>query len=247
MDVVVLDAAELGEGGSGLNGGQVIPGVKHDPDTLEHMFGAGRRRSAGRDRCLGSRSGIRTHPEISDRLRSHAQRLDSASDFAVGACGHRLARRAVAQARSAGGTARPARSQPADRVGALLRRMAGPPWRHRAAAVVLAWIGARRRTARWPHIHSQRRDQARTFRRALARADASRTGHGRDRGSGYQRLYRRAGGRAAKIRCRGAFVSGGHRTAAGGRCELPSCRSGRGPPTPGTCYATSGSVRTAGW
>jgi glycine/D-amino acid oxidase-like deaminating enzyme len=39
-DVVVLEAAELGEGGSGLNGGQVIPGVKHDPDTLEHMFGA---------------------------------------------------------------------------------------------------------------------------------------------------------------------------------------------------------------
>src|ERR1700689_3233275 len=40
VDVVVLDAAELGEGGSGLNGGQVIPGVKHDPDTLEALFGA---------------------------------------------------------------------------------------------------------------------------------------------------------------------------------------------------------------
>jgi glycine/D-amino acid oxidase-like deaminating enzyme len=40
IDAVVLDAAELGEGASGLNGGQVIPGVKHDPDTLEHMFGA---------------------------------------------------------------------------------------------------------------------------------------------------------------------------------------------------------------
>jgi glycine/D-amino acid oxidase-like deaminating enzyme len=39
-DVVVLEAAQLGEGGSGLNGGQVIPGVKHDPDTLEQMFGA---------------------------------------------------------------------------------------------------------------------------------------------------------------------------------------------------------------
>src|ERR1700733_3434311 len=39
VDVVVLDAAELGECGSGLNGGQVIPGVKHDPDTLEQMFG----------------------------------------------------------------------------------------------------------------------------------------------------------------------------------------------------------------
>jgi glycine/D-amino acid oxidase-like deaminating enzyme len=40
IDVAVLDAAELGEGASGLNGGQVIPGVKHDPDTLERLFGA---------------------------------------------------------------------------------------------------------------------------------------------------------------------------------------------------------------
>jgi len=38
-DVVVLEAAEIGERASGLNGGQVIPGVKHDPDTLEQMFG----------------------------------------------------------------------------------------------------------------------------------------------------------------------------------------------------------------
>jgi glycine/D-amino acid oxidase-like deaminating enzyme len=38
-DVVVLEAGEVGERASGLNGGQVIPGVKHDPDTLEEMFG----------------------------------------------------------------------------------------------------------------------------------------------------------------------------------------------------------------
>ncbi len=40
-DVVVLEGREIGEGASGLNGGQVIPGVKHDPDTLEKLFGAG--------------------------------------------------------------------------------------------------------------------------------------------------------------------------------------------------------------
>lgn len=40
IDVVVLEAAGLCQGASGLNGGQVIPGVKHDPDTLEQMFGA---------------------------------------------------------------------------------------------------------------------------------------------------------------------------------------------------------------
>src|SRR2546423_12464804 len=37
--VVVLEAADIGAGTSGSNGGQVIPGVKHDPDTLEQMFG----------------------------------------------------------------------------------------------------------------------------------------------------------------------------------------------------------------
>jgi len=42
-DVVVLEAAaELGEGGSGRNGGQVIPGVKHNPDTLQQLFGVTR-------------------------------------------------------------------------------------------------------------------------------------------------------------------------------------------------------------
>jgi glycine/D-amino acid oxidase-like deaminating enzyme len=39
-DVVVLESREIGECASGLNGGQVIPGVKHDPDTLESLFGA---------------------------------------------------------------------------------------------------------------------------------------------------------------------------------------------------------------
>jgi glycine/D-amino acid oxidase-like deaminating enzyme len=39
--VLVLEGAGLGEGASGLNGGQVIPGLKTDPDTLEAMFGGG--------------------------------------------------------------------------------------------------------------------------------------------------------------------------------------------------------------
>jgi len=38
-DVVVLEAAEIGARASGVNGGQVIPGVKHDPDALEAMLG----------------------------------------------------------------------------------------------------------------------------------------------------------------------------------------------------------------
>jgi glycine/D-amino acid oxidase-like deaminating enzyme len=39
-EVVVLDAAEPGWGASGRNGGQIIPGLKHDPDELERRFGA---------------------------------------------------------------------------------------------------------------------------------------------------------------------------------------------------------------
>jgi len=38
-EVVVLEAAQLGEGGSGLNGGQVIAGLKHDPDLLMAHYG----------------------------------------------------------------------------------------------------------------------------------------------------------------------------------------------------------------
>lgn len=38
-EVVVLEAAQLGEGGSGLNGGQVIAGLKHDPDLLVAQYG----------------------------------------------------------------------------------------------------------------------------------------------------------------------------------------------------------------
>ena len=38
-EVVMLEAGELGAGGSGLNGGQVIPGLKHDPDVLAARYG----------------------------------------------------------------------------------------------------------------------------------------------------------------------------------------------------------------
>ncbi|HSY05649.1 MAG TPA: FAD-dependent oxidoreductase [Steroidobacteraceae bacterium] len=38
-DVLVLEAAEIGERASGVNGGQVIPGVKQDPDALEALLG----------------------------------------------------------------------------------------------------------------------------------------------------------------------------------------------------------------
>ncbi len=39
VDVVMLEANEPGWGASGRNGGQVNPGLKHDPDTVEDDFG----------------------------------------------------------------------------------------------------------------------------------------------------------------------------------------------------------------
>src|SRR6202050_360908 len=38
-DVIVLEAGEIGERASGVNGGQVIPGVTLDPDILEPLLG----------------------------------------------------------------------------------------------------------------------------------------------------------------------------------------------------------------
>lgn len=39
MSVQVLEAGEIGRGASGLNGGQVIPGLKYDPEWLLEHFG----------------------------------------------------------------------------------------------------------------------------------------------------------------------------------------------------------------
>ena len=39
VKTVVLEAHEPGWGGSGRNGGQVIPGLKYDPDELVEKFG----------------------------------------------------------------------------------------------------------------------------------------------------------------------------------------------------------------
>lgn len=39
VDVMLFEAAQVGAGASGLNGGQVIPGLKWNPDRLEAAFG----------------------------------------------------------------------------------------------------------------------------------------------------------------------------------------------------------------
>lgn len=39
ISVTLLEAEHPGWGASGRNGGQVIPGLKEDPDTIEEIFG----------------------------------------------------------------------------------------------------------------------------------------------------------------------------------------------------------------
>src|ERR1700738_2919235 len=39
VSVIVLETGEPGWGASGRNGGQVIPGLKYDPDEIVAMFG----------------------------------------------------------------------------------------------------------------------------------------------------------------------------------------------------------------
>ena len=63
-EVAVLESADIGEGGSGLNGGQVIPGVKHDPDRLEEFLGA----AAGRALIDTVASGPSVVFELIERL-----------------------------------------------------------------------------------------------------------------------------------------------------------------------------------
>jgi glycine/D-amino acid oxidase-like deaminating enzyme len=55
--VVVLEAKEPGFGGSGRNGGQVIPGLKFDPDELLTMFGPERGAQVTADRVVLATNG----------------------------------------------------------------------------------------------------------------------------------------------------------------------------------------------
>ncbi len=46
QQVALLEAGGIGEGASGRNGGQVIPGLKQDPETVERIWGPGPGRRA---------------------------------------------------------------------------------------------------------------------------------------------------------------------------------------------------------
>jgi glycine/D-amino acid oxidase-like deaminating enzyme len=70
LDTALIDACAIGERASGLNGGQVIAGVKYDPDELLRRFGA----SLGAQLCDTVGSG----PElVFDLIRRHEIQCDA--------------------------------------------------------------------------------------------------------------------------------------------------------------------------
>jgi glycine/D-amino acid oxidase-like deaminating enzyme len=93
VDVAVLEAHEPGWGASGRNGGQVNPGLKHDPDVVEHDFGSdlGRRMVALSGHApnavfeLIERHQIDCQALQSGTLRAAASRRDSAAIRTTGA------------------------------------------------------------------------------------------------------------------------------------------------------------------
>ena len=96
--VVLLEAQEPGWGASGRNGGQVNPGLKHDPDTVEREFGEdlGKRMNAFAGGApafvfdLIKRHGIRCEARQNGTLRAAIRARHAAQ---VGVTAEQLARR----------------------------------------------------------------------------------------------------------------------------------------------------------
>ena len=76
LSVRVVDAGVLGEGASGLNGGQVIPGLKYDPEWLLEHFGAQRGEALIAFAAVDRRQRLRPDPPGEAGGAVRPQRLD---------------------------------------------------------------------------------------------------------------------------------------------------------------------------
>jgi glycine/D-amino acid oxidase-like deaminating enzyme len=101
VKTVVLEAHEPGWGGSGRNGGQVIPGLKYDPDELVQKF------PEQGEELVAFAGG--TADAVFDLIAKHkhgraacARRLDPGRAYAGGDRGGEEAGRAMGEARRAG-------------------------------------------------------------------------------------------------------------------------------------------------
>lgn len=86
--VIVLEARHIGFGASGRNGGQVIPGLKHDPDDLRAAYGP--ERGAEMIRLVGNAAN-----EVFDLIARHQIRCTPRHGGWIQAAHSELAKRAV--------------------------------------------------------------------------------------------------------------------------------------------------------
>src|SRR5246127_4102329 len=74
VEALVLEAQEPGWGASGNNGGQINPGLKHDPDRIEGGFWARPRPPHDRVFLWHDEFPARSDPPLPDPLRGAAER-----------------------------------------------------------------------------------------------------------------------------------------------------------------------------
>ena len=203
VQATVLEAQEPGWGASGNNGGQVNPGLKHDPDQIEADFGAelGRRMiefSYGTTNFtldLIRRYQIPCEARQNGTLRAA---YNEASAAAIETTAEQCIRRGMPV--TLAGAATVARD---DRHRPLSLRHAGQPRRRSASAELCPRAGARRDRGRRGRARRDAGTVASPRRRALAHRDAARDRACRKGAARDQRLHRRSlARRSAAPSCR---------------------------------------------
>ena len=250
LSVRVVEARNIGQGASGLNGGQVIPGLKYDPEWLLEHFGAER----GEALVAFAAS---TADAVFDLIRDEQLAVPFVRNGWIQAAHTETA--LAAPPRTATGNGGPAApmsgcSMPAeiaddDRRARLCRRLAGPPGRrHRPARLHARNLRAspRRPACASPNARRWSRCGARPASGGFRRHPASNSAPSRWSSRptpiptgcipGLARDHRAA-----------AFLPDRDGAAAGRPRRARSCRKDRRSPIPGASSSTTARAPTAGW
>ena len=222
VDVAVLEAHEPGWGASGRNGGQVNPGLKHDPDRGGGGFRCRSRPPHGGvvGRCAECR--VPADRAASDRMRCAAIRYAACGFRCAGCCGDPRVGGAVDTPRRTGGVAGERCGARGHRHRPLRLRHAGPARRSGESAGLCARSGtgcdAGGRGGAWRDAGVGSEAQ-----RHLGCAHADRHGACRQARAGNQRLHRRCVAGTAPQRRAGVQRDRGERTVAAGAHASRCC------------------------
>ena len=189
-DVTVLEAREPGWGASGRNGGQVNPGLKHEPEEIERHFG----RDLGR-RMVSLSGGAPDRVfalvrELQIQMRGKPRRHDSRSFLEgfgqISSPGYIGLEGPGSACRIAGARSDRAR----DWHGPLPMRRARPTGRFAQPPWLRAWAGRRSNSGRGGHSWRRQGDGCRAARRVMGGCHAGRNRHRRLARACHERLYR---------------------------------------------------------